>query len=166
MNEEKRFNESYVVDESGCWLWQKKSRTGSTGKYGRFSVNGKSTPAHRYSWELHNGSEIPTGMLIMHICDNPICVNPEHLLLGTHQDNMDDMVAKGRQAKGDSFKDRKSAKGSKQFNSKLTEQQAISIFNDNRPQRVIASEYKISQTIVHNIKSMKTWRHIHDSILK
>ena len=101
----------------------------------------------------------------MHKCDNPKCVNPTHLELGTHADNMVDMVSKGRQAKGASFSNRKSAKGSKNGLAKLTEQQALEIFQDKRSQRTIAKQYGVTQTAVYNIKSKKTWKEIHDNNL-
>lgn len=75
-----------------CWLW-----TGYIEKrgYGRFGYNYKTIEAHRMSWIIANG-EIPEGMIICHECDNPSCVNPDHLFLGTHKDNTWDMVDKGR----------------------------------------------------------------------
>jgi len=118
-------------------------------------------PAHRFSWEIHNEQKTPPKMFVLHRCDNPECVNPDHLFLGTHQDNMDDKVSKNRQAKGDSFKNRKPAFGSKNGLSKLTDQKAMQIFLDDRPQRKIAADYGITQTSVFYIKSKRTWRHIH-----
>lgn len=79
-----------------CWEW-----TGTlkeTG-YGRFGLDGKALPAHRVAWELAYGA-IPEGRWVLHHCDNPKCVRPDHLFLGTHKDNVEDMVAKDRQRKG------------------------------------------------------------------
>jgi hypothetical protein len=71
--------------------------------YGQFSCGHRNEiywhRAHRFSWALVHG-EIPEGMWVLHRCDNPPCVNPDHLFVGTHEDNMSDMVRKGRQAKG------------------------------------------------------------------
>jgi hypothetical protein len=157
-----RFNNSFVKDEvTGCWNWLGKARSGTCRLYGRITVNKKTMPAHRFSWELHNEKKVPDGMIVMHKCDNPECVNPDHLTIGTTKDNSDDKVRKNRQAKGASFSNRKTSNGSKNGMSKLTETQAKEIFNDKNPQREIASRYGVSQTVVHNIKSLKTWKVIH-----
>ena len=76
-----------------CWLW---TATKTAFGYGQIGVNGSRTDgAHRVSWKLHVGP-IPSGMWVLHKCDNPSCVNPEHLFLGTHKDNMVDCKEKGR----------------------------------------------------------------------
>lgn len=81
-----------------CWEWQ----AGFNGNgYGAAYFNGKQYRAHRASWIMAHG-KIPNGMMLCHSCDNPKCVNPSHLFLGTQADNIADMVTKGRQAKGDS----------------------------------------------------------------
>lgn len=91
---QERFDEKYVpVTESGCWLW-----TGSSNRYGHLRVPSaaKAFRAHRVSYELHKGS-IPKGMNVLHRCDVTLCVNPDHLFIGTQTDNMRDMIAKSRQ---------------------------------------------------------------------
>lgn len=83
------------VDKAGpdeCWLWRGDRLKG----YGLLSHKGKNRRAHRVSWELANQQEIPAGLHACHSCDNPSCVNPSHIWLGTQQDNMADMYAKGR----------------------------------------------------------------------
>jgi hypothetical protein len=90
------------VDKSDtCWNWTASTKPFG---YGRFVTRNhykqKEELAHRVSWELHYGP-IPQGMFVCHKCDNPPCVNPEHLFLGTGDDNMKDRNSKQRQAKGE-----------------------------------------------------------------
>jgi hypothetical protein len=89
---------SYVCKSDGCWTW-----TGSVSHqgYARFVINGHEYRASRLMWELHYGSAPSDKLLACHKCDNPVCVNPDHLFLGTQLDNMRDKVSKNRQAVGD-----------------------------------------------------------------
>ena len=89
------FDDKWIAEpNTGCWLW-----LGATDKggYGRvWGSDRRSVLAHRRSWELRRGA-IARGVLCLHRCDTPACVNPEHLFLGSYRDNTRDMVAKGRQ---------------------------------------------------------------------
>lgn len=76
----------------GCWYWEGNKDIGG---YGRIVVSGTKLKAHRYSWEIHNG-EIPNGIFVCHKCDNPSCVKPDHLFLGSNNDNRQDSVSKNR----------------------------------------------------------------------
>jgi len=91
----------YVNPEpnTGCWLWDGYLDGRGYGRLGKGGRSGGLIGAHRFSWELCNGS-IPEGLSVLHKCDIPICVNPEHLFIGTQQDNIDDMIKKGRHLEG------------------------------------------------------------------
>ena len=89
-----RFWDSVHICPDGCWRWHGCIPNG----YGRLQthfIDGPKTSAHRYSYMIHKGS-IPEGMFICHTCDNPSCVNPDHLYAGTHSQNMLDMHSRGR----------------------------------------------------------------------
>jgi hypothetical protein len=129
-----------VNDENGCWEIQ-----GYLDKDGYGEVAHKK--AHRVSYEIFVG-EIPPSMLVCHKCDNPKCCNPEHLFVGTPKDNAADMMRKGR--KDPRF-------GERNTQNKLTEQQALEIYNSRDTQRLIALQYGIDQSTVSYIKSGKLW---------
>ena len=151
-----RFHEKYrICPESECWIWE--ASTVGNG-YGQIRVHGRLVLAHRLSFELHK-EPIPEndsyhGMCVLHKCDTPRCVNPDHLLLGTHEDNVDDMMQKGRH---------KVVMGSAHVNAKLTEEQALEIFHAEGDQKEIAARYGVTQAAVSLIKRKKNWKHIHGS---
>ena len=84
-----------IVKESGCWEWQGAKTDFGYGVIGRGIRGYGLVRAHRASWEIAYG-EIPLGLIVRHRCDNPSCINPEHLLLGTHADNTRDKIERGR----------------------------------------------------------------------
>jgi len=104
--------------------------------------------AHRIAYELAYGA-IPDGVLVCHRCDVPACVNPSHLFIGTHVENMSDCVAKGRTAKGE-----------KHGLSKLTEKEVIEIRSCSGSQRMIAKQFGVSQTLVGYIRRREYWKHV------
>ena len=90
-----RFLNNTEIKEKGCWVWV---GTKYPNGYGRFGVFGKNVYAHRFAFEIFNlvEGEMPKGLFVCHSCDNPSCVNPEHLWLGTARDNALDREKKGR----------------------------------------------------------------------
>jgi hypothetical protein len=130
-----------------CWEWKGSIGRGHMG-YGSFSVGSTSRSAHRFCYEYFHG-RIPEGLVVRHRCDNPLCVNPWHLETGTHKDNMLDRVIRNR-----------SSRGSKNGNAKLTEDQVLDIFHDDRLPTQISEDYGIDHTTVRNIKSGKNWTHL------
>ena len=148
-----RFEEKFLITP-GCWIWQ----TGVMGnnKYGCFNHASKNLAAHRFSYELYVGP-IPEGLHVLHKCDRPTCVNPDHLFLGTHQDNVRDMVSKGRH-KLPPF--RIPPKGEQQWAAKLTAPQVLAIRADQRRYKHIAEEYGVSKDLISSIRTRRLWRHI------
>lgn len=88
----KRFLSFVLISEEGCWEWQGAKHRRN---YGGFSINGSMYRANRVAWALAYGTST-IGLSVCHTCDNPSCVRPTHLFLGTHQDNMNDAITKGR----------------------------------------------------------------------
>jgi hypothetical protein len=140
----------YVNKSDGCWEWTGQKTT-SMG-YGRIRDTGnKYIRSHRLSYELHIGP-IPDDMLVLHACDNPSCVNPSHLFLGTHQENTNDRVKKGRSAHGE-------GNGS----ARLTRSQVLDIrkrAGEWGSQKALAKEYGVSSSRINEIVNRVTWTHI------
>lgn len=134
-----------------CWLWT--GGTDSNG-YGRIGLGGGSlvrVNTHRLSYELHFGP-IPTGLNVLHSCDTPRCVNPAHLSLGTHADNVRDKCAKGRQAKGE-----------RMGAAKLNEHSVIEIrrrLRGGESQQALAREFHVTAPAVGMIARGRAWRHV------
>lgn len=129
----------------GCWPWR---GTISSSGYGQFRIGRKGPvlSAHRVSWALHNGL-IPDGKIIMHSCDHPWCVNPEHLSAGTQKENMADSVAKGRRAK------RHQPHCPHSRVRILTDDQVRAIRADDRKVHFIAHEHGVSESCIYSIRS-------------
>jgi len=145
-----RFHQKYEINESGCWMWTGGTRPNSKGvPYPRhWTDDFKSIGAHRFSFELVHGA-IPQGMYVCHKCDTPLCVNPDHLFLGSHQDNMRDMVAKQRSfvGRGEDKKGR----------SKLTNQQADQIRKMSMSYSKIGAMFGVSTTTIGRIKRRESY---------
>ncbi len=141
--------EHYVIKGPECWDW-----AGSKDKkgYGKLNVNNVPELIHRLSWGFHCGP-IPKGEQVLHRCDNPPCSNPAHLFLGIHQDNMDDMWAKGR------ARPRRHL-GTEHGMSRLTEDQVYAIRESSGPSRIIAEQMGISGRQVRDIRLRRSWKHL------
>lgn len=142
------------VDKRGlddCWEW-----TGCRVTYGYGQIRqgrrcGRKLLSHRVSWELHN-STIPTGMYVCHSCDNPPCVNPRHLFLGTNKDNQEDARRKGRRIFGE-----------RSPHAKLTDRKVIRmrrIRKTGLSQEKIAAMFSISLSQTQKILKGEKWKHV------
>lgn len=130
-----------------CWKW-----TGAKDKkgYGKINIAGRYVQTHRAAWAEFKGD--PGSLFVCHHCDTPACINPEHLFLGAHQDNMDDMMAKKRQSKG-----------AEMPQTKLTENLVRMIRADTKSCRLWATETGTSPMAVWNARHGKTWKHIKET---
>lgn len=149
---EARFWAKVVKGESpdDCWRWVGAMTRG----YGRFGHDGRSKLAHRVSWFLCYGVEPPLDAVVMHKCDNGACVNPKHLAIGTQKDNLQDMFTKGRNSNV-------SMPGEASGTHKLSEAEVLEIRSlRGVPQRELAAQFGISQSLVHLVQSRKAWKHL------
>jgi hypothetical protein len=145
-----RVEKHITIDENGCHLF-----TGCLNHdgYGRIGKDGKNVYIHREVFKKHNPEIEMTGV-IMHTCDKPNCVNPEHLKHGTVADNVADMVAKGR---------RVTVKGSNQPDAKLHEKDIPAIrlrLQTNESCTTIGRDYNVSASAIRNIEKSRTWTHV------
>jgi hypothetical protein len=141
---EDRFMEK-VNKTADCWEWT--GAVGSSRGYGNFWDGARYTNAHRWAYVHMVGD--PGDLMVLHRCDNRLCVNPAHLFLGTAMDNTQDMVRKDRHVRGE-----------RQGRSKLTSREVLAIRSDPAPSNVVATRYGISARYARAIRSRVTWRHI------
>lgn len=133
-------NISSLSNESGCWLYTKLIMKG----YGHINIGGKKIPAHRISYEIHHG-KIPESMYVCHKCDVRACINPDHLFIGNHLDNMLDKVLKGRAAV------------------KLNFEQVVQIknlINAGVSDLNISKKYCVNRQTINKIRLNKLWKHV------
>ena len=145
-----RFESQINKVDNGCWLW-----TGEIcpkGKHGILRSGGQVFSAYRLSYEIYKG-EIPIDMCVCHTCDVRACVNPDHLWIGTQQENIQDAVQKGRMNRGEN-----------NAGSKLQEDQVIEIVNlyktGNYSQQQLGEMYGVAHTIISGIITGKNWKHL------
>lgn len=132
----------------GCWLWSGARHPQGYGFIKR--KDGAQLRAHRVAYELMFGS-IPAGVFVCHHCDNPRCVRPSHLFLGSHKDNMADMATKGRAAR---------QRGGRNGSARLEPDQVMAIREANGPYRDVARRYGVSPSAVGLIKRRERWAHL------
>jgi hypothetical protein len=146
-------------EASGCWeLHKVKNSSG----YARVRKNGSYVYAHRESWEIANGRDAGN-LCVCHKCDNPLCINPDHLFLGTLRENFEDMRKKGRNRCGD-------VKGIDHPLAKLDETKVMEILSKWKPglprkkspnsAKSLAKEYGVAHSLVHRIVTGQSWPHI------
>jgi hypothetical protein len=141
----------------GCWLWTRcKGRQG----YGYISVEGRGRKATHVSIYLKTGEWPPKGMFVCHSCDNPPCVNPDHLWIGTCGDNARDMVAKGRNVHPNGLPPDKQPRGTRHGSAKLTEDDVRAIRASSEPYLKMAAHYGVDECTIYNVRSRRKWKHI------
>ena len=148
MNLLSRFEAKYIPEpNSGCWLWL---GAWNDKGYGQFYFPPRNmVSAHTVSWIIHRGDR--KGLSVLHSCDMRCCVNPDHLRLGTQQDNVDDREARQRRAP---------PKGAINGMAKLTDAQVLAIRADTRAPRFIAAEYQTPVSTIKKIRARTTWKHL------
>ena len=159
-----RFWSKVCISKDGCWEWLGCKRSG----YGAMRVGEKSLAAHRFSWMLHNQQEVPEGKIVCHKCNNPSCVRPSHLYVGTHSDNLRDAHKAGTQDPKRLVNWRKEntispVVGSDSPNAKLTEEQAREIkvqYYMGANTRELGRIYGVDHAVVVGIGKGIRWKHI------
>lgn len=137
-----RFFARFVKLENGCWQWR--AHTDLNG-YGYLPGDLKHTRAHRFSYEFHIG-KIPEAMLICHKCDNPGCVNPDHLFVGTSKDNAQDALQKGRAYVGE-----------KNGMSKLTKENIKEILSSELNGVQLAQKFEVTRSTINRVRRREAW---------
>lgn len=136
----------------GCWTWTASLRHKG---YGQFRFDGKTRKAHRVSWEIANGP-IPEGQHVLHRCDNPACVRPSHLFLGTNEDNHADMMAKGRNGYA-------AHRGETNGFARLDEESVRRIrrlLADGQTQKELGRLFGVSNQTIFRIQHGHSWSHV------
>lgn len=154
-----------VQKTEACWLWLASKQELPHG-YGYFRFDGRTQSAHRVAYQLVKGP-IPTGLWVLHTCDNAECVNPDHLYLGTHADNTADMVRRNRCARGERhglhIRPEATLRGDQCSWRTLNESDVREIrasYGPNCSQSVLAKQYGVTQPTISAVLLRKKWRHV------
>jgi len=155
----KRLRGSVIMNKNGCWIWQKQLHYHYPYGITTFTENGRKSkqPAHRVSYKVFVG-KIPKGLYILHQCDEPRCINPDHLHAGTQKQNMKEMRERNRANDKSRGK-----KGSKHGMSKLTEEDIPKIkelYKSGMSGTKIAKIYGVNNTMIYFILNGKNWTHV------
>lgn len=132
--------------DTGCRIWL--GQTNKPGGYGRISYRGKQWRAHRLAYTLL-WAQIPAGLDLMHSCDNPLCINPNHLRPGTHAENIAEAYQKGRKFV---------PQGPRHPRFRLSEEQAAEALESSEPVADLAARFGVSKSMIYRLKSGATWK--------
>jgi hypothetical protein len=139
-----------IKGEDDCWCWIGEKNSNG---YGTLRKYGRKLAAHRISWEIENAVEIPSGLVVCHKCDNPLCVNPNHLFIGTQKENMEDAAKKHRLHKT-------SPSGINAARAKLNQETLKQLRNDYLGgvfYKDLSKKYNLSGVCIHKIVKNKTY---------
>lgn len=158
-----RFAEGWKEDPAtGCWIWQRKRTRHGYGLMGRGGGGSNEIMTHRASWIIHWGP-IPDGMHVLHECDNPPCCNPNHLSIGTHDDNMKDAARKGRTNSGDNWQQTvgvKIPRGKSHYRAAFSEAD-VKFIRESRgviPGLRLAEKYGVSPSTISKLQLGNRWK--------
>ena len=140
--------------ENGCWEWMSTTKKGygvfESGSVSMAARKSSKRGAHQVSYEAYNGL-IPKGQVVRHTCDNSLCINPDHLILGTQADNVADREARGR---------RKGINGELIGTSRLTAAQVLEIRASDLSYAQLAEKYGVDKSTIYCVKTGKSWKHL------
>jgi len=148
---------TYVTDEQECHVCT--SHRPNNKGYPRIKIDKNLMFLSKYIWETYNGREVPQGMFIRHTCDNRMCINPQHLLIGTIADNNKDMTERGR-FMWKSKSDYPRVWGEQVYNHKLNEEAVKEILNSKESYPILAKKFGVSISLISLVKRRKVWKHV------